>query len=243
MEQDEYRRMAALEDGMWYYRTLHSHLQRELAARLGDRAATVLDAGCGTGGLIRRLSKSNPAWQWTGVDVSPLACQLARSRTGADIREASLTGLPFEDATFDAVVTADVLYHIEDDALALAELARVLRRGGLIVVNVPAHRWLWSYHDVATHAKRRYSRGELGAKLAAVGIAGLSITHWNTLLLPLVAVRRKLLPAPRVGSDVHAYPVGADAAFGAIAGIERGWLATGAKLPFGTSILAAGTRL
>ncbi len=240
MEPAEYRKMAGVEDAMWYYRALHAHLRRELAARLGGQAARVLDAGCGSGGLIRRLAAAEPAWHWTGVDVSPLACELARSRCPADIREASVTALPFPDATFDAVVSADVLYHVEDDGAALRELRRVLRPGGIVVLNVPAHRWLWSYHDVATHACRRYTRGELLGKLQAAGFVGARATHWNALLLPLLVVRRKLLPAPRGGSDVGLFPAPVEAGCNAAMALERAWLGRVGRLPFGSSLLAVG---
>ena len=240
MEPDEYRKMAAVEDGMWYYRALHAHVHRELARALGHRPAQVLDAGCGSGGLIRRLSRTEPSWQWTGVDVSPLACVLARERGAADIREASVTALPFPDASFNAVVSADVLYHVEDDGAALREFARVLRPGGRVVINVPAHRWLWSYHDVATHAKRRYVRGEIRAKMAAAGFRVARVTHWNTLPLPLVNVRRKLMAAPVGGSDVRPYPAVVETVFGAAMALERAWLESLGTIPLGSSILAVG---
>ena len=168
MEESEYRKLAQVEDRMWYFRGLHGLAERALGGALGA-AAQILDAGCGTGGLIRRLGPAHPGWAWTGIDLSPVACALARERTTADIRLGSVTELPFGERSFDAVVSCDVLYHVEDDGAALREAARVLRPGGLIVVNVPAYRWLWSYHDVATHAKRRYVRGEIRAKMAAAG--------------------------------------------------------------------------
>ncbi|MEO6875910.1 MAG: class I SAM-dependent methyltransferase, partial [Opitutaceae bacterium] len=170
MVDEEYRKLAAVEDAMWYFRALHAHIGRELVANLPPGPARILDAGCGTGGLIRRLAPLRPEWQWTGVDVSPVACQLARERGGSDVSEASVTALPFAEGEFSAVVSADVLYHLDDDGLALREMARVLRPGGVMVINVPAHRWLWSYHDVAVQGRRRYGRGELKAKLVQAGL-------------------------------------------------------------------------
>lgn len=238
MEPVEYRRLAAVEDTMGYFRALHGHVHAALVRGLGARPARLLDAGCGTGGLIRRLAEAEPAWTWVGVDQSTLACELARSRCEAEIREASVTALPFGAATFDAVVSADVLYHVDDDAAALREFVRVLKPGGLVVLNVPAHRWLWSYHDVATHAERRYARSELRDKLAAAGLDVVRLTHWNTLLLPLVWARRKLLPAPADGSDVQAYSRPVELLFDAAMALERGCLGLGANFPFGSSLLA-----
>ncbi|HYP18019.1 MAG TPA: class I SAM-dependent methyltransferase [Opitutus sp.] len=239
--------MAAVEDEMWYYRALHAHIERELMQGLGEAGGAgserrVLDAGCGTGGLVRRLEGRHPTWRWTAVDVEPLAIELARARCGATLVQASVTALPFERETFDAVVLADVLYHVDDDAAALREAARVLRPGGLAIVNVPAHRWLWSYHDVTVHGLRRYERRELRAKVGGAGFDVRRATHWNTLPLPLVAMRRKFLPAPRSGSDVRLYPAAVEALLRSGMAIERAWIGAGASFPLGSSLLAVGRK-
>ena len=100
----------------WFTDTKDGHSQwyidrfRDLAAEGADLAgearlvdamaaprSRILDAGCGTGGLILRLREANPAWHFAGIDFMPLACELARKRcgVGTDIREASITALPF----------------------------------------------------------------------------------------------------------------------------------------------------
>ncbi len=222
---------------MWYFRALHGHIERALDAGLGASDAKVLDAGCGTGGLIRRLTPRHATWRWTGVDVEPLACELARERVaGTEIREASVVMLPFGDAAFDAVVSADVLYHVDDDAAALRECFRVLRPGGVVVINVPAYRWLWSYHDEAVHARRRYSRSEVLQKLHLANFCSLRASHWNALPLPLVIARRKLMPPPDNGSDVKLFVAPLEAAFNVAMALECTWLEAFGSLPFGSSI-------
>ena len=63
MNTAEYLKLAEVEDRMWYFRSLHGHVERELAHALpAGREARVLDAGCGTGGLILRLRERHPAW-------------------------------------------------------------------------------------------------------------------------------------------------------------------------------------
>lgn len=226
---------------MWYFRALHGYAERALSSRLpASGPADVLDAGCGTGGFIRRLRALHPAWRWNGIDLSPLACRFARERVGAgvEIVEGSVTALPFADASRDAVTSLDVIYHVDDDVGALREFYRVLRPGGALVINVPAHPWLWSYHDVATHARRRYSRRDLLEKLQQTGFVAVRATHWNTLFFPLVAARRKLLPPPRGRSDVRLSVAPVEAVFNLGMAAERQWLHALKRLPFGSSLFA-----
>lgn len=223
---------------MWYYAALHGHIRRILESAHNDTAGPLLDAGCGTGGLIRRMERWWPRREITGVDCEPVACALSRERTRAKIVEADLTALPFSDDAFATVVTADVLYHIDDDEAALRELFRVTRPGGLLVINVPAYRWLWSYHDVAVHSRRRYGSRELRRKLHAAGFDHAEITHWNMFLLPLIAARRKLLPAPVGGSDVQAYSAWTNRLLANVMKAESGLLNICDGLPAGSSLLA-----
>ncbi len=101
----------------------------------------VLDAGCGSG-LLASALRANGA-QVTGFDGSPAMVELARNRLGAgvDIQVADLAEpLPFDDAEFDDVVASLVLHYLADWDAPLAEMRRVLRPGGrlLLSVNHPA---------------------------------------------------------------------------------------------------------
>jgi SAM-dependent methyltransferase len=243
MNNDEYLKLAEIEDHMWFFRSLHAHMERELVRALpAEREARVLDAGCGTGGLIRRLHERHPAWAWSGIDLSPLACDCARGRTGADIREASITALPFGDAEFAAVVSADVVCQVEDPAAAMAELYRVLRPGGLVAINLPAYAWLWSYHDEAVQNLRRYARREVCGLLTAAGFRGVQATHWNALAFPLILARRKLFRPARATSDVKLPPAPVELAFRAAMALEHVWLHYGGRWAWGTSVFAVGRK-
>src|SRR5258708_2756589 len=137
MQSDEYRKMAEVEDAMWYYRVLPRHGGRSLARHL-SATARVLDAGCGTGGLLRHLHAARPAWRMTGLDFSPLACELARERTGGEVVQGSIAGLPFADTTFEAVTSCDVVCQVADPARAVREFHRCLSPGGVVVLTMPA---------------------------------------------------------------------------------------------------------
>jgi SAM-dependent methyltransferase len=237
MQPDEYRKMAGVEDAMWYYRALHRHVGRSLAAVLPEAGARVLDAGCGTGGLLGRLRAARPGWTLTGLDFSPLACELARERTGGEVVQGSIAALPFADAQFDAITSCDVVCQVADPALAVREFHRSLRLGGFVVLNMPAYRWMYSYHDTATGNLRRYSRGEVNALLRGAGFRIVRSTYWNTLLFPLAVLRRKILPPSAPTSDVGLFPAPVEAGCNALLALEHAWLGVGGSLPLGNSVL------
>jgi SAM-dependent methyltransferase len=237
MQPDEYRKMAEVEDTMWYYRALHRHVGRSLRAVLPAAGARVLDAGCGTGGLLKALHAARPDWTLTGLDFSPLACELARERAGGEVVQGSVAALPFADGTFDAVVSCDVVCQVADPAQALREFHRCLRPGGLVVLTMPAYQWMHSYHDREVGNLRRYSRGEVAALLRGAGFAIRRGTYWNTLLFPLAVLRRKILPPAAPTSDVGLFPAPVEAGCNALMALEHGWLGAGATLPLGNSVL------
>jgi ubiquinone/menaquinone biosynthesis C-methylase UbiE len=242
MNNDEYLKLAEVEDQMWYFRSLHAHMRRELKTRMrvsGRSGVHVLDAGCGTGGMLLRLRAQEPAWRWSGIDFMPLACELARQRCGpgVDIRAASITELPFEDQSFDAITSGDVVCQVENPEVAAKEFFRVLRPGGIVILNVPAYMWMWSYHDDAVHTKHRYTRPEVDALLAGAGFVERSMTHWNALPFPVVWAKRKLFRSDADTSDVKEYPKFVDAIFSGLMGVEHAWLRAGGKWAWGTSVL------
>jgi len=237
MHTDEYLKLAEVEDRMWYFRSLHAHIRRELAPGLKP-GAKVLDAGCGTGGLILRFQRCHPEWNYAGIDFMPIACELAQRRCGAgvDLRVASITELPFADASFDAVVSADVVCQVVNPGAAAAEFFRVLKPGGVVIINVPAYMWMWSYHDDSCQTKHRYTRPEIAALLQGAGFSGARTTHWNALPFPLVWAKRKLFRTGRDTSDVKDYPWFVDAAFGSLMAVEHAWRRLGGNWAWGTSV-------
>jgi SAM-dependent methyltransferase len=236
MQIDEYRKLAETEDRMWYFRALHRRLEYWLRRKLPAERARVLDAGCGTGGFIRHLEAGGRDWELTGLDLSPVACELARQRTQVKIREGSLTTMPFWDDSYDGIVTGDVLYHIDDVPRVLGEFARCLKPGGVLVLNEPAYRWLWSYHDTAVESRHRFTRPELRQRLEAAGFEVGFSSYANFFVLPLVIARRKLFPPKQPTSDVGLAPPPVEAFLSLLAWIEFNWMRLGLPLPAGSSV-------
>ncbi|WP_438479533.1 class I SAM-dependent methyltransferase [Oleiharenicola lentus] len=242
MQLDEYRKLAEVEDQMWYFRALNRRCAYWLKRLLPPGAARVLDAGCGTGGLLKDFKKAEPAWQLTGLDFMPLACELARERTGVNVVRGSITEMPFSAGAFDAVTMVDVISQVEESASALKEAARCVRPGGVVLVNVAAYMWLWSYHDDTCETKHRYTRPELVNLFQAAGLTVEFATYVNMLPLPLIVARRKLFPPTNPTSDVQLYPAPIEIGFGALAKMEFAWTRHGWPLPAGTSVFVVGRK-
>jgi SAM-dependent methyltransferase len=188
----EYQTMRAVEDSYWWYRTLRSHVVRELAIRLLP-GAHVLDAGCGTGGMLDSLRRHPARWQLSGHDISPDAVRLTRDRGFDSITQGCISSIPIPPDQCDAVVCLDVLYHkAVDESAALRELYRVLKPGGWLVLNLPAWDSLAGEHDRAVEGVRRYTPDRIRALLAPPLWHIESLHGWNALLFPAVWTSRQL---------------------------------------------------
>jgi SAM-dependent methyltransferase len=237
MHPDEYRKMAEVEERMWYYRALHRNIICSVKLRSNPVEVSLLDAGCGTGGLLYRFKQAYPEWRFTGLDFSSVACDRARKRTGGEIVEGSISTLPFPAAHFDVAVSCDVVCQISDAEKAVAEFFRCLKSGGIVVLNMPAYQWMYSYHDRETANLRRYTRTEVNALLTAAGFKIVRSTYWNMLPFPLAFIKRKILPSDSSKSDVKLLPPPVEAFFNGLMRLEQFWLSLGGRMPFGSSVL------
>jgi SAM-dependent methyltransferase len=204
----EYEAMHALETQHWWFRGRRRVLLDFLRAVTTTRSSVprILDYGCGTGGSTSVYASLGEVF---GIEPDREAVSLTGARGGGRFCRAVGTQLPFRAAVFDAVVASDVLEHIENDRVAVAEVVRVLKPGGAFVFSVPAHPWLFSEHDAALLHFRRYTRSALRCLMEESGLQIERLSYWNTALFPVVCLRR-LLARRRAGaqadSDVRPVP-------------------------------------
>jgi len=243
MEAAEYEKMADVEERMWWYRGLHANLLLAIERFVPAPALRLLDAGCGTGGLLSFLRAAPAGYRLFGVDAWQPACELAAVRSRCPVVNAVFHRLPFADGAVDVVVSADVLCHENvDPQIALQEARRCLRAEGVLVLSLPAYQWMLSYHDERVQNVRRFTRRHVLRLLDEAGFAPLYATYWNTLLFPVMALRRLLVRSADSGSDVHPYPPALDRFLTALLSGERALLRAGARLPFGGSVLTVARR-
>jgi SAM-dependent methyltransferase len=229
---------------MWWFAAIHANLAMlyRWARPPVPSAGKLLDAGCGTGGFLADFTRRLPESETIGLDADETACRWAAQKSGRPICAGSVNALPFGDASFAAIISVDVLCHRDvDEARALGQFHRCLAAGGLLILNLPAYRWLMSRHDTAVYNARRYTRGDVVRLLQAAGFCPIFASYWNMMLFPLMVVMRKLLPGGS-GSDVKLQPRLVEAMCRAATSLERSLMRAGIRFPFGGSILAVATK-
>lgn len=228
-----------VEDGHWWYQGRRRVLERAIERLDLPAGARILDAGCGSGRNMVDLARHGAV---TGVELSETSVRLARERNAGEVVEGSVMDMPFEDGTFDLTVSLDVIEHLEDDVGALAELRRVTKPGGALLVTVPAYQWLWSGHDEINHHHRRYNRRTLLAPAEAAGWKMERSAHFNSLLLPIAIVLRALerfKPSTTKSSlDLWIPPAPLNWALRQPLHLEAAMIGSGGPIPAGLSLLA-----
>jgi SAM-dependent methyltransferase len=198
-------------------------------ALTGAAQVRILDCGCGTGANLTLLETFGSAY---GFDASPVGLRIGRSLGRRNLARALVTAVPFGSETFDAVTSFDVLYALghDDERAALAEMFRLTRPGGCIVINVAAMEILRGDHSVLSHEVRRYSRRSLDALVRGAGFSVERITYTNcTLLLPLLVMRtlqrwRGLAPEAEAHREITIPAAPVNAVLSAALYLESVWL-------------------
>jgi SAM-dependent methyltransferase len=203
MRPREYRVMYEIEEDYWWYRGLRVLLLELLALYIPrESCPRILDAGCGTGANLQVLLKYGDA---VGVDIAEEAIGFCRARGIPPERAlvASLLELPFPDNRFELTFSFDVICNIADDVSAFAEIKRVIKPGGRVIVQLPAYRFLWSAHDVAVGHKHRYTAQDLSRKIEGAGLLVERVTYLNAVLFPIQVLARLRRRRESVDGNVH----------------------------------------
>ncbi len=236
MESELYEAIHKYAAKHWWFRGRQRIVTSLIERYYGRTDGLVLDLGCGPGNNLRALRKYGEVW---GADGSSEALAFCRQSFDGRLDEIWLPDrLPYADRTFDLVVMMDVLEHIEDDVGTLQRVLRILKPGGLMILTVPALRWLWSDHDVQHHHKRRYHRGHLRRMLTRLCFEVHRISYINFFLLPIMGAVRCVWKS-KTWSAAHLEPGTRPWAkvFETIFAFERYCLRIGA-LPIGGSLVA-----
>jgi SAM-dependent methyltransferase len=227
----------ALQERSFWFRGRRRIIQ-SLAERYCSDARSFLEVGCGPGFVLAGLREVLPAAKLVASEIYLHGLPYAARRVSPPVEfiQANCLALPY-DREFDAVGAFDVLEHIEHDADALAEMRRALKPGGVVLLTVPQHPWLWSRVDEIDYHKRRYRSTELADRLRSTGYSVLFDTSFMFFLLPAMLVQRLAADRGReYYPDVeYALPRPVDRLFECILAMEQRAIGLGVRFPVGGS--------
>jgi len=207
-------------------------------------ARRFLEIGCGTGGVLARLEEALPSLSMIGAEALVAGLQVAAGRLSrTELMQFDATRIPFADE-FDAVGAFDVIEHIRDDNQVLQSMAESLRPGGVLVITVPQHPFLFGPADVSAHHERRYTAAGLEGQLTRMGLHIECSTSFVSLLFPAMAAVR-LVSKWRAGTydSADEFAIGSlNAVFSKVMTVERWTIQRGARWPFGGSLLMIARR-
>lgn len=191
----EYERMYAVERKLWWYRSLHGRILRQTRKHFGAPAPDlkILDAACGTGGLLSFLREQGYA-SLAGFDYSRHAIEFSQER-GLDVVFGDLKNVkdfrPQE--SYDVIICNDALYFLTDGEIekTLSVFRERLTPNGLLLINIHAFNAFAGTHDVAVGSTRRFTLADFRRFTQAAHLRTAYHTYWPFLLsLPILAVRQ-----------------------------------------------------
>jgi SAM-dependent methyltransferase len=181
--------LAAAENKHWWFRARNHTIIWVLRSRCRG-IKRFLEVGCGTGFVISGISKAMPNLELEASEYFEDGLAFARQRLPqCHFRRLDATAMEEEDA-YDCIGSFDVIEHISADDTVLYNFYRALRTGGLLLLTVPQHPWLWSAADDYAHHVCRYTVKGLRRKVLRAGFRVEYCTSFVSLLLPLMALQR-----------------------------------------------------
>lgn len=234
MEPHIYEDMNRLERSHWWFLARREILAKVIGRHVRHRGA-ILDIGCGTGFVLERLRGD---YEVHGLEPAEVAVEFCHAKGLPNVHLGVLGKTEIGRRDFDLVTFLDVIEHLDDDVGALRQARALLHDDGLLLVTVPAYRFLWSEHDVVHHHRRRYTRQSLEAAIREAGYEPVDTTYFNTVLFPLIYGARMIgkLLGKAASSDAQApSPLVNELLYRAFAAEKK--LLPGVRLPFGVSLM------
>jgi ubiquinone/menaquinone biosynthesis C-methylase UbiE len=247
MNPAELANIARNEQNHWWYRGMRSIIRATLARHMtGKAAARILEAGCGTGYNSYWL-RNLYGWNIFPVDIESAALRYVRSMGVSNSAQTDIRHLPFRDASFDVVLSFDVLVHIprEDESKCIAEFFRVMTPGGVLVLRAAAFDMLRSRHSQFVQEKQRFTRARLIQAASQSGFRVLYSTYANSLLLPLAIAKFRIwepLMRRPPASSIEPPPGWVNTLLYLPLALEAKWIGAGLSLPAGQSVILVGQK-
>lgn len=188
-EAELFAKLAPLEESNFWFRSRNKLLVWALG-KYAPSFQSFLEIGCGTAYVLAGVGARYPKARLLGSEIFVDGLAFAASRVpNAELMQMDARAIPYRDEV-NVIGAFDVLEHIEEDEQVLDEMLAALKPGGIILVSVPQHQWLWSPADDHAHHVRRYTGPELRGKVRAAGFEVLRTTSFVSFLFPAMLLSR-----------------------------------------------------
>jgi len=187
----EYVKMAEVEDDLWWYRCLHGLVRMSIEKHFKDSDIKIVDAGCGTGGMMRYLSDRGYR-KIQGFDISEHAIRIC-SASGLDVFRDDIGkfALHFPPESLNVIICNDIFCYLDEKERRdrINDFASSLRSGGIVLMNLPAYDFFGGIHDLAVGIKHRFNRNDVAGMFDG-GMFHVKSILWPCAISPLIYVVR-----------------------------------------------------
>lgn len=237
MDIEDYKLLGNLNEDYWWFLGKRDLLECLLDKILiKEKGIKILDLGCGIGENLSLISKYGSVF---ALEYSEEAIKFIPKEKAIGVARGDARYLCFKNNVFDVIITFDVLEHVKEDMEVIKEVYRVLKKGGLLLISVPAIQFLFSNHDRALHHLRRYSKHNLIKIIKRSNLKIERITYWNFFLFfPIVLIRLlNKIKNVKSKSDITKMPKMLNWLFFLILKVENKLIKYGINLPIGLSLI------
>ncbi len=177
MKKNAYLEMYNVESRHWWYVGLHDLILRLAETQFPGQPLDILDAGCGTGGLLSALARIGHRVE--GFDFSDDAVDFCHQRGFVSVFKANINEWLPESGAYDLIAIMDVLCHkwVPNEVKVLQTMAEGLKENGIIMLNYPAFPMLGRHHDEVVMIRERYTRKTLKNILDAAGLSPVLLSY------------------------------------------------------------------
>ena len=188
----EYTKMFEVESQHWWYKILHLQCLHQIQDHFISKNIDIVDAGCGTGGLINYLNQ-NGYKNISGIDISPKAIEFCKLR-GLDVHKRNILDIDkiYKPNSLDVILCNDVIYFlkIRQQVALLDKFHLLLKRNGVLIMNLPSLKIFKGSHDVAVGINDRFTKSSIKSLVNQTNFLMNNIRYWPFVISPIIFVIR-----------------------------------------------------
>ena len=188
MNEEEYKNIYKNELSHWWYNVLDDLVEYFVKTNVGENSVKILDAGCGTGRMISKLSKYGNTF---GIDASPTAIEICKTKGLSNVKIADLNEWHSE-TEFNVIISLDVLYHQSFNNIdkIVKSFRNALVPNGILILNLPAFNILRREHDKIVGGNKRFRKKEIKNNLIKNGFQLDVLTYRLPLIFKYILIKK-----------------------------------------------------